>query len=310
MTSKVRTLRQCCGAVALIALFSVCSIWGQEVTARLSGIVKDQAGAVVPEATVTATNKSIGVVTRTISGPSGDYVFPALAPGTYTLSAEKAGFTTGVLSSISLNVDQKATLDIVLQVGQVTQSVNVEAAAPLVDSTSASLGTVVDQQPILDLPLNLRRIGALALVVPGTVDTTNRSLTSANGNGSGFNDNSYSGSGGRSSANLILIDGMISRALNNGGFALQPIPEMVKEFKIENNIYDAAFGIASGTTMNLITESGTNGFHGSAWELLRNRDLDARNFFATDRPEFISQPIWSRVWRPHPEKQDVLLREL
>lgn len=287
MKFKGRGFRQGCGALALIVLFSVWFARAQEVTARLSGTVKDSAGGVVPDAALTATNSSTGVVTRTTSDASGDYLFPALAPGTYRLSVEKAGFTTGILSGISLNVDQKASLDVVLQVGQVTQSVNVEAAAPLVDSSSASMGTVVDEQPILDLPLNLRRTGALALVVPGTVDTTNRSLTSATGNGSGFNDNSYSGSGGRSSANLILIDGMISRALNNGGFALQPIPEMVKEFKIENNTYDAANGIASGTTMNLITESGTNAFHGSAWELLRNRDMDARNFFATDRPEFI-----------------------
>jgi hypothetical protein len=298
MTSKRRGLQLRCCVLALSLLLSALPSRPQEVTARLSGTVKDSAGGVVPEAALTATNSSTGVVTRTTSGGSGDYVFPALAPGTYTLSAEKAGFTTGVMSGISLNVDQKASLDVVLQVGQVTQSVNVEASAPLVDSTSASLGTVVDERPILDLPLNLRRSGALALVVPGTVDTTNRSLTSANGNGSGFNDNSYSGSGGRSSANLILIDGMISRALNNGGFALQPIPEMVKEFKIENNIYDAAFGIASGTTMNLVTESGTNSFHGSAWELLRNRDLDARNFFATARPEFIRNQFGGAVGGP------------
>ncbi len=211
---------------------------------------------------------------------------------------EKTGFSATVLSGIVLNVDQKATVDVVLQVGQVTQSVQVEATAPLVDSTSASMGTVVDQQPILDLPLNLRRTGALALIVPGTVDTTGRSLTSANGNGSGFNDNSYSGSGAVSSGNLILIDGMISRALNNGGFALQPVPEMVKEFKIENNTYDAATGLSSGTTMNLITESGSNGFHGSAWEYLRNADMDARNFFATDRPEFIRNQYGGAVGGP------------
>jgi hypothetical protein len=195
-------------------------------------------------------------------------------------------------------VNQKATVDVVLQVGQVAQSINVEAAAPLVDSTSASMGTVVTEQPILDLPLNLRRIGELALVVPGTVDTSGRSLSSANGNGSGFNDNSYSGSGGRSSGNLVLIDGMISRALNNGGFALQPVREMVKEFKIQNNVYDAEYGINSGTVMNLITESGTNEFHGSGWEYFRNRDLDARNFFATKRPEFVRNQFGGAVGGP------------
>jgi hypothetical protein len=287
MQGKDRRFPEGCTALALFALLSVCSTHAQQVTARLAGAVKDPAGAVVPEAIIAATNVNTGVVTRTVSDTAGNYVLPELAPGNYTLSVEKPGFTTTTISGIALAVDQRATIDVALRVGQVTESVSVEATAPLVDSASASLGTVVDEQPILDLPLNLRRTGALALIVPGTVDTTGRSLTSANGNGSGFNDNSYSGSGGRSTGNLILIDGMISRALNNGGFALQPVPEMVQEFKIENNTYDAAFGLASGTTMNLITQSGTNTFHGSAWEYLRNADLDARNFFATNRPEYI-----------------------
>src|SRR5580704_465943 len=141
MTKGCRLEQGCC-ALALILLLSVWPVSAQEVTARLSGTVRDPAGAVVPEAALTATNVSTGVVTRTTSGASGDYVFPALTPGVYTLSVEKSGFTTGVMSGISLNVDQKANLDVALQVGQVTQSVNVDASAPLVDSTSASLGTV------------------------------------------------------------------------------------------------------------------------------------------------------------------------
>jgi hypothetical protein len=172
MRSEGLGFRQAGGLLVLLVLLSVWPARTQEVTARLSGMVKDSAGGVVSEAALTATNTGTGIVTRTTTGALGDYLFPALAPGTYSLSVEKAGFTTGVFSGISLNVDQKASLDVVLQVGQVTQSVNVEAVAPLVDSTSASLGTVVDEQPILDLPLNLRRTGALALVVPGTVDTT------------------------------------------------------------------------------------------------------------------------------------------
>jgi len=295
-----RNSRLLCFVQWLAPIILVCSFpsSGQEVTARLAGTIKDAAGGVVPQAALNATNVNTGLATRTTSDSAGDYVFPALAPGDYTLTVEKAGFSTAAISGISLTVNQKASVDVVLQVGQVTQSVKVEGAAPLVDSTSASLGTVVDQQPILDLPLNLRRPTMLALVVPGTIDTSGRSLTSANGNGSGFNDNSYSGAGGRSTGNLILIDGMISRALNNGGFALQPVPEMVKEFKIENNTYDAAFGLASGTTMNLITESGSNGFHGSAWEYLRNRDLDARNFFAASRPEFIRNQFGGAMGGP------------
>src|SRR5260370_24165841 len=219
MTSKGRRFRQGYGAMALSTLLSLWPGRAQEVTARLAGTVKDPAGAVVPAAALTATNVSTGMVTRAASGADGDYVFPQLAPGAYTVTVEKAGFTTGVMSGISLNVNQKAMIDVVLQVGQVTQSVKVEGSAPLVDSTSASLGTVVDQQPILDLPLNLRRPTMLALIVPGTVATSGRTLASANGNGSGVNDNSYSGAGGRSTGNLILIDGMVSRALNNGGVA-------------------------------------------------------------------------------------------
>ena len=130
MTKKCWRFRQTLGALALIAVLSAWPVRAQEVTARLSGTVKDPAGAVVPDAALTATNTGTGVATRTTSGASGDYVFPQLAPGPYRLTAEKAGFTTAVLSGISLNVDQKASLDIVLQVGQVTQSLNVEAAAP------------------------------------------------------------------------------------------------------------------------------------------------------------------------------------
>ncbi len=274
------------------------SALGQGITARLGGIIKDASGSIVPMAAVSAKNVNTGIVTRISSDDSGNYLFSNLVPGLYSISVEKPGFSSVLLSGITLDVDQKANFDIVLNVGRATQTVEVVEAAPLVDSATASLGTVVNEQPIQDLPLNLRRTGALALVVPGTIDTTGRSLASASGNGSGFNDNSYAGNGGRSSSNLILIDGMVSRALNNGGFAIQPVPEMVKEFKIEANVYDAASGIASGTTMNLITQSGTNGFHGSAWEYFRNRDLDARNFFATSRPEFIRNQFGGAIGGP------------
>src|SRR5215472_8155217 len=252
----------------------------QEVTARLQGTVRDPSAAVIPEASLTADNITTGVLTRVSSDASGQYIFPSLVAGTYQLTVRKPGFTTKVTSGVTLEVAQQATMDVVLQVGELTQEVQVQGAAPLVDTTNAGLATTISEEPILDLPLNLRRTGTLATLVPATIDTTGRSLSSANGNGFGFNDNSFSGSGSRSSGNLILIDGMVSRALNNGGFALQPVPEMTKEFKIQSNNYDAQFGLSSGTTMNLVTNSGTNQIHGSAWEYLRNQVFDARNFFA------------------------------
>jgi hypothetical protein len=284
-------IRIALGLSLLVTLLCPTYCRAQQNTGRISGTVKDQAGAVLPQATVTATNVSTGAVDKTISDGAGVYTFPSLAVGSYTMSVRQPGFAPTTLSGITLEVYQSAVVDIVLQVGGTQQSITVHASAPLVDSTTASLGTVVNERSLEDLPLNLQEVGALAMTVPGTVDTSGRSLTSATGNGSGFNDNSYSGAGGYSGSNLLLIDGMISRSLNNGSFALNPPPEMVQEFKIQNNVYDAAFGLTSGTVMNLITQSGSNQIHGGGWEYLRNRDFDARNFFdtsevSTNRPEY------------------------
>lgn len=270
----------------LIALAFLASPFlnAQQVTASLSGTVRDSSGAVIPQAGLTATNVSTGVPSRTVSDSSGNYIFPSLAPATYTLSAEKQGFRTTVISGITLTVFQKATLNVILQVGTVTQTVQVHGAAPLVSTTNASIGTVVSGQQIVDLPLNLRRTSGLALLVPGTAETSGMSLSSANGNGSGFNTTSFSAAGATSDSNLVLVDGMLDRALNNGGFALDLAPEMVKEFNIQNNVYDASYGIAAGAVMNMVTPSGTNQLHGSVWEYLRNgRTLDARNFFALNQ---------------------------
>src|SRR5215471_12855379 len=257
---------------------SVCL--GQQASGSISGTVTDALGSAIPEASLTLTNMDTHAFRKTVSDSEGHYLFPSVATGAYMLSAEHPGFDAARISGISLEIYRKISVDVRLRVGTVKEMIEVQAQVPIVDVSTASLGTIVDNRAIEDLPLNLRQVGGLALTVPGTVDTTNRSLTSAQGNGSGFTDESYSGAGGRSSSNLILIDGMLSRALNNGGFALNPPPDFVQEFKIQNNVYDAAFGITSGTDMNLITKSGTNDFHGGAWEYLRNRVFDARNFFA------------------------------
>ncbi len=277
----------------VLPVFFVCILTSnaQQTTGSISGTIKDSAGAAISQATVTATNVSTGVVASTVSNAVGVYTFLTLPPGSYTISAEQPGFNATVLSGITLQVYQKAVVDVVMQVGSAKQTVTVQGRTPLVDPSTASLGTVVNQRDIQELPLNLQEVGALALIVPGTINTTGRSLTSATGNGSGFNDNSYSGAGGYSGGNLLLIDGMMSRSLNNGSFALNPPPQMVKEFKIQNNIYDAAYGFVSGTVMNLVTNSGTNAIHGQVWDYVRNRDFAARNYFDTpavtaERPEF------------------------
>ena len=259
---------------------------GQSITGSIHGTITDSTGAVVADVTISATNTSTGIVTRTKSDAVGRYAFPTLTSGLYTISAEHPGLAVTVIPGITLDVYQRATVDVMMRVGSVSETVTVHETTPQVDTTSASLGTVVKQEEIEHLPLNLRQAAGLVFLAPGIIDTTGQSLTSGTGNGSGFNDSSYSGAGGGSGSNLLLIDGMISRALNNASFALAPWPEAVTEFKVQNNIYDAAFGLAGGTTVNLITVSGTNQLHGSLFEYARNSDLDARNFFAQEQPEY------------------------
>ncbi len=270
----------------IFALLLAATCSAQQITGSISGTVLDASGAVVPQATVTAANTATGFSQKTVSNGDGLYIFPTLPTGTYTITAEKEGFSKATLSGIVLQVYQKAVINVTLQTGRVTERVTVEARAPLIDTASASLGTEVETRAIQDLPLNLRQVGALALTVPNTVDSTGRSLTTLIGNGSGVSDNSFSGAGGFSGSNILLIDGMLSRALNNGSFALNPPPDMVREFKIQNNVYDAGFGSTSAAVMNLVTQSGTNSYHGGVWEYLRNRDMDARQFFQT--PQVLS----------------------
>ena len=273
-------------------------------SANLYGTVTDAGGAAIPSAKVKVTDVATGVVTNTASDSSGNYSFPSLAPAAYTVTVDAPGFKTEELRGITLTVNQNAREDVHLQVGSVDSTVEVTTAAPLVDTSSASVGTVIDQREVVDLPLNVRRFGALAILVPGTVPDAGAGGVSggfANSSfGSPFSESTYAANGARSSSNNTLIDGVDSRNLTFGGFAVQPSPDAVQEFKIQTNIYDAAFGKTAGSTINLITKSGTNSFHGSLYEFLRNDALDASNYFNPVKPELrrnqygaaLGGPIW------------------
>ena len=273
-------------------------------SANLYGTVTDAGGAAIPSAKVKVTDVATGVVTNTTSDSSGNYSFPSLAPAGYTVTVDAPGFKTEELKGITLAVNQNAREDVKLQVGSVDSTVEVTTAAPLVDTSSASVGTVIDQREVVDLPLNVRRFGALAILVPGTVPDAGAGGVSggfANSSfGSPFSESTYAANGARSSSNNTLIDGVDSRNLTFGGFAVQPSPDAVQEFKIQTNIYDAAFGKTAGSTINLITKSGTNSFHGSIYEFLRNDVLDASNYFNPVKPELrrnqygaaLGGPIW------------------
>lgn len=253
----------------------------QVVNAALTGTITDSSGAVIPGATVTAMNAATGVATRTTSDQSGSYTLPSLPPGNYKVSFEKPGFTSTVINGIILQVDQKATLPATLKVGATTQQVVVTSQVPIVNTQTATIGTVIDTRQVVNLPLNLREFGSLATLVPGAIPDNGGFASSTFG--SPFSQTSYNSNGNRSSSNNFLIDGIMSRNLTFGGFALSPPPDAIQEFNLETNIYDAAFGMTAGSTINLTTKSGTNQIHGSVYEFLRNRSLDARNFFALNQ---------------------------
>jgi hypothetical protein len=279
-------------ALATLAMVLALAVagYGQVVNATLSGSVTDPTGAVIPEASVTATNVATGISTKTTTNASGNYIFPSLPPGTYTVHFEKNGFKATVLTGIILQVDQKAALNAKLEVGAVSQQVSVTSRVPLVNTTTGTLGTVIDAQKTVELPLNLREYGSLATLVPGTV--TDNGGFASDTFGSPFSQTSYNSNGNRSASNSFLIDGIESRNLTFGGFGLQPPPDAVQEFNLEQNIYNAAFGLAAGSTINLTTKSGTNQIHGTVYEFLRNSGMDARNFFVLNQTNpFTGAPI-------------------
>lgn len=210
----------------------------QIVNASLYGSITDPSGAAVPGATITAANVATGVAIKTEADAAGNYGLQSLPPATYTITVEKAGFKTTVISAVTLLVDQKARVDAQLQVGRVNATVEVSGAAPLVETKTASVGTVIGEKEVSDLPLNLRRLTSLAILVPGTVDSRGNGYAVTPAGSSPFGtDVTYTAGGARDSSNTLLLDGMESRAWSTGGFAQLPPPDAVQEFKIQTNIY-------------------------------------------------------------------------
>lgn len=278
---RVRSLSTGFLLLALAVFLAPPFSFGQTLNASLSGTVTDSSGAVIPGTSVTATNTETGIATKTTSDAAGSYTFPSLPPGNYDLTFQKEGFTETVQHGVILQVDQHAILNSALNVGSVSQQVEVTSQVPIVSTETATVGTVIDTRQVVDLPLNLREFGSLATLVPGTM-TDNGGFASSTF-GSPFSQTSYNSNGNRSSSNNFLIDGVMSRNLTFGGFALSPPPDAIQEFNLETNNYDASFGMTAGSTINLATKSGSNQIHGAAYDFLRNSDLDARNFFALDQ---------------------------
>jgi hypothetical protein len=246
----------------------------QVITASLEGTVLDPSGAAVPKASVTVVNTSTNLEARTVTGSDGRYSFPSLPPGgPYTITVAGSGFNTEVRTGITLEVNQSLRLDFTLRLGATTETVQVTAAAPLIESATSAMGQVINTRSIVNLPLNQRNAYSLVFLAPGVEGDASFSYNSAN----------ISINGGRPGSTDILVDGIPSSpALANPieGFAVFPSVDAVQEFKVQTNTYSAEFGRSGSGIINMIYKSGTNQFHGSVFEFLRNSDLDSNGFFS------------------------------
>src|SRR5262247_496544 len=267
-------------SILLIGLLTLCSPFAlaQQETATITGEVRDANGSVVSKATITVTNVETNVSIKSETNDQGVYTVPSLKPGQYSITVEKAGFKKTVRSGVTLQVNQVAPLDVIMQVGELNTVVEIVEATTLLETQTSSRGSVIDQKKIVDLPLNGRDYNQLALLSPGVLPGTPR-LASVNFKGV-LNVN-----GNRTFNNVFLLDGVDNISYSNSFRGenvqlVQPSIEALQEFKIQTNAYSAEFGRSSGAVVNATIKSGTNNIHGSVYEFLRNDALDANNFFS------------------------------
>jgi hypothetical protein len=249
----------------------------QNIRSTVTGRITDATSAAVPAASITITNLDTNQKRAAQSSESGDFIIPQLEPGSYTLTAEREGFRREVIRRILLETGQDVRLDIRLTVGAVTESVEVEATAPLVNADNSNIGGVVERRKISELPLNGRNYLQLAVLQPNVLPPVQGS---ANANRGGLNI-----AGASEVSNLYVKDGIDNNSASDGA-SHTPILDSVREFKVLTGTYSAEYGRASGAQVMVTTRSGGNGFHGTLWEFHRNAAFDARNFFAANKPAF------------------------
>ena len=239
--------------------------------AGITGTVTDATGAVLPGVSVTAENTDTNLGRTTITNESGNYNFPTLTIGNYQLTAELPGFSVALRSEITLQTGDTLRVNLVLEIGQITDTITVTEAAPAIQSESAELGTVIDNKTVLEVPLNGREFYALLKLVPGTVAPAPNSRLAHRGG--------VSVAGARETSNAYTIDGIDNGSAGTNGPQIKIGVETLQEFKLLTNSYSPEYGRGGGGQVVMTTRSGTNEYRGTIWNFLRNDALDARNFF-------------------------------
>src|SRR5579885_2306090 len=271
--------------LCFLLLLSGRTAFAQVDEGSIAGVVQDPSGAVVPNAKVTLLNTDVGLSLETTTSSSGQYIFSPVRIGHYSVSATSAGFSTTTQQNIEVTVQAHLTVNLQLKPGAATETVEVTSSAPLLQTQEASVGQVVTQRSINNLPLNGRNFTFLAQLAAGvTQDQQDTRGLGASG--------SFAANGSRPAQNNYLLDGIDNNAnlvdfLNGTAYVVRPPVDAIQEFKIQTSNYSAQFGRAGGAILNATVKSGTNQVHGDAWEFLRNSGLDAANFFenANNQPK-------------------------
>lgn len=252
----------------------------QDATGRIVGTITDPSGAVIPDVHVVVTNAETHVSRETTTNSSGFYQVLALPIGNYTVSADHKGFNPVTTNSNKLEINQSLKVDVKLEVGSKTETVTVESAASTVETINPTMGSTVSDRSVQDLPLNGRNVLDLALLQPGVLPADNPNNTSASSANTGF-----SISGGRNDSNTFILDGGANNDLLNNGVVYNPNPDAVQEFKVLTSNFTAEYGRNGGGIVTVVTKSGTNNFHGSAYDYNRNDAYNANDFFSNSNSE-------------------------
>lgn len=256
-------------AIALVLVSSLALAQSNNQT--ITGTVTDASGAVLPGVSITVVNEGTGLTRTAVTNESGNYSVPQIPIGNYRVEAELPGFRKEVRRGLTLQVDQRARIDLQLQVGQVTEVIEVTGQAPLIQTEDASIGSVIDHQKVIELPLNGRNFESLVQLVPGSVTANQGSHLAGRGG--------FVIAGQDEHNQSFFVDGVDNVDTIVRNFAYRPSIDAIEEFKVQSSGYSAEFGRNSGAVINVTTKSGTNEFHGAAWDYHRNSALDARDFF-------------------------------
>src|SRR5215471_8453773 len=284
----VLMLKKIAFVLSLLTLLTAVAAFAQ-VTASIKGTATDTSGAAVVGAKVTVSSPAIGVERTTTTGAGGDYEVPALPPGLYVVKIEQSGFQSQQAERVPLEVSKNTVQNFTLKVASTTEVVTVEGVAPVVETTTMTVGQTIDKNTVQEIPLNGRHFVDLALLVPGSVTPPQNGFLTAPLRGQGsFAVNT---AGNREDAVNWMINGINLNDMVQNQVTFQPTINTVSEFKVDNSTYSAEYGRNSGAIVNIATRTGTDQFHGEAYEFLRNDWFDARNAF---NPVTVAQSPFKR----------------